>query len=227
MVQLRVKARDAWWTVTVIDPIAAGLLRRVLGRRWLSPNRITGLSVGAALAASICFFDGALVLGACLYQVSFLLDCMDGKVAATRGIRSAYGAWIDSLADAVRLIACYPALAFASSDSKVSALMLVAIAVYPVTHFSVISTGAAWPGARPFETVTLPATFVAFARAIPQRLGSPLSSVDAEAVVFSIGPLTGHIVIGTLVGAVINLLHFGILAIKRLRATGEPEGVRT
>jgi phosphatidylglycerophosphate synthase len=80
-VRIVVKAKDAWWTVAVVDPLVAPLLRAAFRRPWVTPNRLSVVSALAALASAGSFAAGSLIAGAVLYQVSFLFDCMDGKLA--------------------------------------------------------------------------------------------------------------------------------------------------
>ena len=39
------KDRDAWWTVWLVDPLAARLVRLVAPYRWITPNLLTALGV--------------------------------------------------------------------------------------------------------------------------------------------------------------------------------------
>jgi hypothetical protein len=205
---LTVKQKDAWWTVAVIDPIAASLLHVLCGIRWITPNRLSVASLIVALAAGSSLATGDLILGGLLFQLSFLLDCMDGKLAHSRGQLSEFGGWIDSVVDAARLAVCYGGLiwSLAGTSELGRADMLVA-GVYPLLGYAVIVTGSAWPRRDPPTGLILAASPLAFARALPHRLGTPASSVDAEAVVFTLGPLLGQPVIGIWVGAAFNLVH--------------------
>jgi phosphatidylglycerophosphate synthase len=44
------------------------------------------------------------------WQVAFALDCTDGQLARARGVSSAFGAWLDQLADFLAHLAVYVAL---------------------------------------------------------------------------------------------------------------------
>ncbi|MBX6769470.1 MAG: CDP-alcohol phosphatidyltransferase family protein [Actinomadura rubrobrunea] len=107
------KARDAWWTVLLVDPLASRLVRFTANRTNISPNQLTvgalilGLGAGACYAVAEWQF---LLLGALLYHLSFTLDCMDGKIARLKGTGSVFGAWLDYIFDRVRVLACAVAL---------------------------------------------------------------------------------------------------------------------
>ncbi|MYT73939.1 MULTISPECIES: CDP-alcohol phosphatidyltransferase family protein [unclassified Streptomyces] len=111
--RLTQKKRDAWWTVLLVDPVATPLVR--LTARWtrITPNQITWGALILGLGAAGCFAMGDwrwLIAGAVIYHVSFILDCMDGKVARLTGQGSVFGAWLDYIFDRVRVMACAVAL---------------------------------------------------------------------------------------------------------------------
>ncbi|MER5948742.1 CDP-alcohol phosphatidyltransferase family protein [Streptomyces sp. NPDC001904] len=111
--RLTQKKRDAWWTVLLVDPVATPLVR--LTARWtrITPNQITWGALILGLGAAGCFAMGDwrwLIAGAVVYHLSFILDCMDGKVARLTGQGSVFGAWLDYIFDRVRVMACAVAL---------------------------------------------------------------------------------------------------------------------
>ncbi|MEU5883249.1 CDP-alcohol phosphatidyltransferase family protein [Spirillospora sp. NPDC047279] len=107
------KARDAWWTVLLVDPLAARLVRFTANRTGITPNQLTVGSLFLGLGAAVAFAAASwqfLLLGALLYHLSFTLDCMDGKIARLKGTGSIFGAWLDYIFDRVRVLACAIAL---------------------------------------------------------------------------------------------------------------------
>ncbi|MFF3308651.1 CDP-alcohol phosphatidyltransferase family protein [Streptomyces sp. NPDC002952] len=107
------KKRDAWWTVLLVDPVATPLVRQVALRTRITPNQITWGAFLLGLASSVFFALGDwrwLVAGAFLYHLSFILDCMDGKVARLTGQGSVFGAWLDFVFDRIRVMVCAVAL---------------------------------------------------------------------------------------------------------------------
>jgi phosphatidylglycerophosphate synthase len=103
------KRRDAWWTVWFVDPVASRLVRLVAPWRWMTPNLITTFAFLLGVAAAAAFWQasyGWLVAGAVLFHLSFVLDCMDGKIARLNGTGSVFGAWLDYVFDRLRVVAC-------------------------------------------------------------------------------------------------------------------------
>jgi phosphatidylglycerophosphate synthase len=103
------KQKDAWWTVLLVDPLAARLVRMVAPWRWVTPNRLTVLAFVVGLGSAWCFFEASypwLLAGALLFHLSFVLDCMDGKIARLRAESSPFGSWLDYVLDRLRVLVC-------------------------------------------------------------------------------------------------------------------------
>ncbi|MEV7019603.1 MULTISPECIES: CDP-alcohol phosphatidyltransferase family protein [unclassified Streptomyces] len=111
--RLTEKQRDAWWTVLLVDPVATPLVRWTAMWTRVTPNQITWAALVLGIGAAACFAQGDwqwLIAGAVVYHVSFILDCMDGKLARLTGKGSAFGAWLDYIFDRVRVLVCAVAL---------------------------------------------------------------------------------------------------------------------
>jgi phosphatidylglycerophosphate synthase len=107
------KKRDSWWTVLLVDPLAIHLVRLADRLRWVTPNRITLLAFLLGFGVAGCFLAADpvwLVTGAVLYHVTFILDCVDGKLARWQQSGSVVGGWLDFTLDQVRLVICAIAL---------------------------------------------------------------------------------------------------------------------
>jgi phosphatidylglycerophosphate synthase len=211
-----VKERDAVWTAYAIDPLAAPLVARVRGWRAVTPNRLTVASALVALAAAVAFAVGPLLAGALLFQLSFLLDCMDGKLAAARGERNPNGSLYDVTSDSIRLAACAAGLAVGLRDEAAVASVLVT--AYVGIRFAVMAVAEARPGVAPRGKVTLPATMRAFLRAAPRRSGLPGTTVDTEAVAFTFGPALGVPAVGLAIAAAVDGLHLLVYVFAAVRS---------
>ena len=107
------KERDAWWTVLLVDPLAVRLVRLVAPYRRITPNLLSALAFVLGLGAAWCFALAGrwwLVAGAVLFHLSFVVDCMDGKIARLNGTGSMFGTWFDFIFDRVRVVICAVAL---------------------------------------------------------------------------------------------------------------------
>ncbi|REE98208.1 CDP-alcohol phosphatidyltransferase family protein [Thermomonospora umbrina] len=107
------KGRDAWWTVLLVDPIAIRLTLVVANRTSITPNQLTAVAFALGMGAAGCFALGSpgwLVIGALLYHVGFVVDCMDGKIARLKRTGTLFGGWLDFMLDRVRDSVCALAL---------------------------------------------------------------------------------------------------------------------
>jgi phosphatidylglycerophosphate synthase len=109
------KSVDSWWTVLVIDPIATRLTPLLAQIAWLTPNVVTLAAFAIGMASVGLFAVGLLRLGAVVFEVHFLFDCLDGKIARLRRLSSERGAYLDELCDTACSGGAYLALALAVS----------------------------------------------------------------------------------------------------------------
>ncbi|GAA4604563.1 hypothetical protein GCM10023195_15570 [Actinoallomurus liliacearum] len=127
------KARDAWWTVFLVDPLAGRLVVGTANRTSITPNQITWGALFLGLGSAGCFLTADwkwLVLGAVLYHLSFVLDCMDGKIARLKGTGTVLGGWLDYVFDRIRVLTCTLALMwgeYRATDKEIYLLLGVAV----------------------------------------------------------------------------------------------------
>lgn len=94
-----------WFTANVARPPAA-LVVYLAQRTRITPNQITFLSVVVASAACALWIAvpgyAALVAGALIFELSFVLDCADGQLARLRKQASPIGHLLDFLMDELK-----------------------------------------------------------------------------------------------------------------------------
>lgn len=105
------KRVDAWWTVLAVDPIAIRVARRCSRWAWITPTGLTWAAHLLGLVSAVLFAFGWLIPAALLFEVRFVLDCADGKLARIRGTSSAAGALLDYVGDYLVVAANLSALA--------------------------------------------------------------------------------------------------------------------
>jgi phosphatidylglycerophosphate synthase len=195
--RLKVKARDCWWTVLIVDPLAAPVVRALLPVRRVTPNVLTALAAVLGVSAGTAFAVDQFVLGAVLFQLSFVVDCMDGKLAHTRETANRYGPYLDAVADAIRFAACTGGLVFGVVWHEApGAGWMTVLALFPTIHYARLATQAAWPDRQRTDPLLVPASVFAFLRIARRRLSKPGTTVDTEALVFTIGPAVGLPLLG-------------------------------
>jgi phosphatidylglycerophosphate synthase len=227
VVRLRLKPRDAWWTVLVVDPLAGPLTRAVVRRTWVTPNRLTLVSTLIGIGAAAAFALDELIVGALLFQIAFVLDCMDGKLAALRATSNAWGGYLDVAADTVKFAACATALGYVTvaHHGHASAGAFAVLLLFLGTRSGVLLLDLARPvpaGGRP-APMLVEATAGAILAAAPRRLGKIGSTVDTETLVFTIAPIAGLPYEGFVVAACLASLNL-CWAIAKGVATAERDG---
>jgi hypothetical protein len=100
------KKLDAWWNVIVLDHAITPIVYLVYNRiPWLTPNMITTVSLAVGGAAAVAFYYHFYWWAVLLYQFSFILDCVDGRVARLRQVSSPFGAFYDGLVNHIVYLA--------------------------------------------------------------------------------------------------------------------------
>lgn len=136
-------SRDLWnsltsssdgWVDRVFNRPVGRPLARWLSRTWVTPNQISVASVLLGVVAGGMFALGQhawLIAGALLFQLSAVLDCVDGDVARVVFKESPLGKWLDLVGDQVVHVSVFAGIAtgLLARDSTVPAGWLGVIAV--------------------------------------------------------------------------------------------------
>ncbi len=194
------KKRDYWWTVLVVDPLAIPITRLLARRRWATPDEVTMVSLVFGLLTGLFFAVGerwALVTGGLVYYLSFVLDCVDGKLARTLSISSARGHALDAMSDSARrasaAIGIVTYLVYSAEGARAHEIVLAAAFGVLSAYFIEIS-GAERNEAREGVRGRW-ATALARRRLLPTP-GMP----DVSAIVYVIGPIVGIVIPALYVG---------------------------
>lgn len=199
------KAQEAIWTRLVIDPPAGWLVRPLARLPWVTPNRITALAGVLALGSALSFARGWLVVGAVLFQVRFLVDCLDGRLARVRGTSTLWGASLDLVVDVGGIAVCYAALAWhvVSAGAAGPALIATLLAgnglyVWTLAHRKSLPGGAQRDWLAAGESVSEAPAPTAWGRyvAFMARRGMVPTpyAVEVEALALTLLPLAAGIV---------------------------------
>ncbi|MFC7545222.1 DUF5941 domain-containing protein [Plantactinospora sp. GCM10030261] len=168
--RLAVKERDDFFTTYFVSSWSPWVTR-LAARLGLGPTAVTVVSVlFAVVAAGLFAFGGrpALVIGALLLYLGFVLDCVDGQVARFTRNFSAWGGWLDTMADRAKEYVVYAGLAVGVERAGLGdgwPLAMAAITLQTVRHMT-----DTWYGVLHDEAVRRPAGAGA-----PGGLGARLS----------------------------------------------------
>ncbi|MDG4763488.1 DUF5941 domain-containing protein [Solwaraspora sp. WMMD406] len=158
---------------------------KLAARLGFSPTGVTVVSIGFAAAAATFFAIGgrpSLVFGAVLLYLGFVLDCVDGQLARYTGRFSAFGGWLDTIADRGKEYLVYAGLGIGVQQSGLGngwALAIAAIVLQTVRHMTDSWYGALHDEAARREQAT-PAAPVDTARGVGDRLSQVSNRVLAD-----------------------------------------------
>ena len=218
------KEKDAWWTVALVDPVAVRLVRLVAPYRRITPNRITAVAFALGLTSAATFAratPGWLVAGAVLFHLSFVVDCVDGKIARLNGTGSPAGMWLDFVLDRVKVLICAAAL-FGGQFARTGdlAVLIAGSAVVVLDLFRYVNSAQMGQVYAVIHGVGAPPKPARGPRAalLRRRVRAHLvSGIEFEMFVFIVGPLTG-LVVPVAVAAGTLLLAFELVLIARMLA---------
>ncbi len=112
------KEVDAVTTVYLVDPLAVRLAYVLSKYNRISPNLVTTISLFLGIISAISFYIGKDIFGALFYYLSFLFDCVDGKLARITNKTSSFGAFYDALVDWTVAYSIYLGIAYNSLDHE-------------------------------------------------------------------------------------------------------------
>lgn len=185
------KRLDYWWTVLVTDPVARPAARTLARSGRVSPDAVTVAALALGLASGPLFAAGTragLVAGALVFQLAFVADCIDGKLARALGVTSVRGQALDQLADGGRRASASLGLAVGVWRMQGAPALWWAVA-YAILAYYFIEISGAPKGGGPGGIAGRWAGALARRRLLPTP-GMP----DVQAVVFVLGPVTGLVV---------------------------------
>jgi phosphatidylglycerophosphate synthase len=209
------KKRDYWWTVLAVDPVAVPLTNALARRRLLTPDQVTWLSLVVAAPMGVLYALGraGLVVGALLFYASFLLDCVDGKLARATETSSPKGKLLDAVADGGRRASGSAGLALYlwRFDVGFEGSFWLAVAYGLLAFYFAQISGNLREDAAAAERGR-------WAQALGRRRMTPTPGTpDAAAVVFFVGPLTGFVVPALVLGCFMFVVAIMLTIAKLVR----------
>ncbi|HNZ53031.1 MAG TPA: CDP-alcohol phosphatidyltransferase family protein [bacterium] len=105
-----------FWAMVFARPLTILFLFPVIEKKWVTPNRVTFLSVitkiaGAGFIAIDMSYRGG-VIGAVLVNLGLILDNMDGTIARYHNTASKFGFFYDKATDAVTMTIMFWAMGY-------------------------------------------------------------------------------------------------------------------
>ncbi|MEU5939587.1 DUF5941 domain-containing protein [Micromonospora sp. NPDC047548] len=179
--RLSVKERDDFFTTYFVSTWSP-YVTKAAARIGFGPTAVTMVSVLFAVTAAVLFGVGgrpAWVAGAVLLYLGFVLDCVDGQLARYTRHFSAWGGWLDTMADRAKEYLVYAGLGYGATHAGFRygwALAIAAMTLQTVRHMT-----DTWYGVLHDEAARRPKTSVgAGGGAIGDRLNAASTRVQAD-----------------------------------------------
>ena len=207
------KKLDYPWTVLAVDPLATPIVRLLSRKRWLTPDQVTELSLVLGLSTGVLYAAGtrtSLAAGAALFYGSFVLDCVDGKLARSLRLYSDRGERLDALADELRRASASVGLAVYLWRRGEPRDVWWALTFGALTFLFMRVSGADRPAA-------MGGAGSRWRQAMARRRLLPTPGMpDVSAIVFVAGPLSGQILPALVAGTLMVVAGLGLTARRRL-----------
>lgn len=217
---------SSWWDA-IIRPFAYKLTWLFANYTRFTPNQITIMSFIFGLLSAYFFLHGTqyyLIIGACLFEFSVILDCIDGRIARLKGLKSTFGAYLDTMSDFIKHFFVTLGLVYGQylMTDDVSFLLygyififfdLTFLASIFVIQLNQPEFNANKKDSHQMSSVIANDRLHLLMR-IKRRLDPdnklsliPLSSTEAENIVFFIAPIIMKIKFGIVIGSMILLIN--------------------
>jgi phosphatidylglycerophosphate synthase len=176
--RLAVKEKDDFFTTYAVSSWSPWVTKWC-ARLGLTPNGVTAISVLFAVAAALAFWQAsrpAMVAGAVLLYLGFVLDCVDGQLARYTRRFGPFGGWLDTMADRAKEYAVYAGLAAGAERVGLPhawPLAIAAIVLQTVRHMT-----DTWYGALHDEAAARPRPVQA--AGVGARLSAASDRVQAD-----------------------------------------------
>ena len=144
---------DSWTGCSTVP--AGGPLSKLLVHTSITPNAVTLASIVIGLVAAWFFAIGtyaAVALAAVLFQLSTIVDCVDGDLARVLFKESPFGKWLDLGGDQVVHVAVFAAIAVGlvrSGQSPYGVWLGVSAVLGALLSFAVVVQGLRRPANHP------------------------------------------------------------------------------
>ncbi len=211
-----------WWAYAAVLPAAKRLSLWLANRTRLTPNQITLISFALVMLSAALFYQGswpALAAGGVIYQLNYLLDCVDGAIARLKNKKSIEGSFLDFFSDRWKNFIALFALSYGHYLRHYDvAILLVAICYVFLSEMYVLRDAKVDYMLRANKMVFFTAPSPLVIRFAPARrflrwmgrakLYNRPTDVDVWALVFLAGPLLNRVYPGILAGAAVLFLLF-------------------
>ncbi|MGD9685632.1 MAG: CDP-alcohol phosphatidyltransferase family protein [Desulfobacter sp.] len=223
----KVLQRKSWWAMLFILPIARRLSLFFINRTGISPNAITLGSFIFVVGAAIAFSSGSpagLIIGAVLFEINYLFDCVDGTVARVKQLGTPLGAYLDPVLDRWRIVILSLSLAWGQYAVTGSTTTVWLLFCYLGMNNLILFTRSAQEkaldklGTESRMGVDLArsstrSTFLRwwFSKTVDRNVMPYYHDIELDALVFVVGPILNQVTVCLVAANVLALILIVVL----------------
>jgi phosphatidylglycerophosphate synthase len=197
-----------------MDPLAYRVLPALVPLAWVTPDRLSYVSLALAAGSGAAFLCHVYWLAALLFEVHFFVDCLDGKLARLRRSQNPRGGYLDLVCDLIASAWCLATAAWATAGGALPArLVLLPALGHAVYTWSTLHRSRAGAMTVRKQDRGGPLGWLATHRMVPTPYG-----VEVETLALFLLPLTGRA--GWIrVGLWVAVGFYAVATARNLRAT--------
>ena len=207
------------WVTLILDPFSSGLTWLIIHFSHLNPNIITLIGLVIGFSASYFIYNDMLWISALLFEIYYIFDMTDGRVARLTNKTTKKGALFDFFGDRVLYFILATFLFLYSIDKNGSKQIFIVIILFVfLENFNLLSTQKINQIDQEKKSskkmnkkkINIIYKIIKKYQHIKNKYKIPIIPGGVEAVhaVFFLGPITGKIFFGFLIGDLILLFCF-------------------
>lgn len=213
------KNLEPWWTEIVLRPFVYKMVYIFANYTRLTPNHITILSFMIGMISAYYFLKGTslyLIIGALLFELSYIIDRIDGRIARLKRQQSKFGAYLDFELDISKyflIILCmiYGQYILTNDITYfIYGFIFIFFEFVAITHVYTIGDVRFQKVSDTLNILNGKVPFIIrFKQYIDpkNRLAFSPSAVEAETVSIFIAPILNKIKLGMIIGSIILVTY--------------------
>jgi phosphatidylglycerophosphate synthase len=210
-----------WWEIIFLNRFVYRLTWILANYTRVTPNQITLASFMLCILSAYSFLYGTwsyMVFGAFLFEFSYILDCIDGRIARLKGLESRFGAYLDKTTDITKYFIIVICIVYgqyiSSNDVSIFIYGYIFIFIHIMSMTGMYSAYSDNPNVEKTDTQTIIHNKFPFIIKLKKYIDPesrlsfiPLSATEAETIAFFIAPIIMEIKLGVILGLIIIFIN--------------------
>lgn len=209
----------SWWETICLNPLVYRLTWIFANYTRFTPNQITIISFIVGILSAYSFLYGIwpyMLIGALLFEFSYIIDCIDGRIARLKRLESRFGAYLDITADITKyfiIVLCIIYGQYLVTDDIsifIYGYIFMFLEIMSITGVHVYSISDNNSDADKKDTNKIMYNRFPFIAKLKKYIDPdnrlsfiPLSATEAETITFFIAPIVMKIKLGIIFGIII------------------------